>query len=56
MFKIKKVEAIKSKIQQLKFAGIWVWIIFILMLINIIYINFKLIEISKEQKEIINSI
>lgn len=42
MFKIKKVEEMKTKLQQAKFFAIMFGVIFVCMILNIIYLNIKI--------------
>lgn len=41
MFKIKKVEEMKTKMKQAKFFAIMFGVIFVCMIFNIIYLNIK---------------
>ena len=49
MFKFKKVEEMKWKIKQLKIVAIAIWVIFVLMLLNILYLDYKISQLIKNQ-------
>ena len=54
MFKFKRVEEIKAKMKKMKIAGITVAVVFLLMLLNIMYLNFKVSQLSGNQAEILD--
>ena len=53
MFKIKKVEEMKTKLQQAKFFAIMFGVIFICMILNIIYLNIKISNLESNVAEIV---
>lgn len=54
MFKIKKVEEMKTKVKQAKFFAIMFGVIFLCMIINIIYLNIKVSSLQSQLIDIAN--
>ena len=52
MFKIKKVEEIKTKVQQAKFFVVMFGVIFVCMILNILYLNIKMSNLEAHVTEI----